>query len=111
MGKGKIIEVSVTLLQSSRWWILVSKLGPGNKDIKNTQFNSYLRDGFVGLGVWLRMRGWGVIVTHRFSSTVEWIMVPSTKIEKSARKRLAGASKQGKISFGHAAFDIVCEEV
>ena len=27
----------------------MSKLRPGNKDIKNTQFNSYLRDGFIGL--------------------------------------------------------------
>lgn len=99
------------LLQSSRWWILVSKLGPGNKDIKNTQFNSYLRDGFIGLSVWLRMRGWGVLVTHRFSCTVEWMMVPSTKIENSGGKRLAGVSKQGKRSFGHALFEIVCEEV
>lgn len=31
-------------------------------------------------------------------------MVPSTKIENTGGKRLPGASKQGKISFGHAAF-------
>ena len=99
------------LLQSSRWWILVSKLGLGNKDIKNIQFNSYLRDGFIGLSVWLRMRGWGVLVTHRFSCTVEWMMVPSIKIENSGGKRLAGVSKQEQISFGHALFEIVCEEV
>ena len=57
------------------------------------------------------MRGWGVLVTHRFSCTVEWMMVPSIKIENSGGKRLAEVSKQEQISFGHALFEIVCEEV
>ena len=57
------------------------------------------------------MRGWGVLVTHRFSCTVEWMMVPSIKIENSGGKRLAEVSKQEQISFGHPLFEIVCEEV
>ena len=38
-------------------------------------------------------------------------MVPSIKIENSGGKRLAEVSKQEQISFGHALFEIVCEEV